>query len=77
MTLEKTTHMLAVVDECGNRWECIVVYEDVVDKEKQFFIGGEWKRLVDARKFQQGDYLKIGAPAPVKNNTLYFSRKRV
>jgi len=39
VTLEKTTHMLAVVDECGNRWECIVVNEDVPDKEKQFVIG--------------------------------------
>jgi len=75
--LEKTTHMLAVIDECGNRWECIVVYEDVPDKEKQFVIGGEWKQMVDARRIQQGDYLKIGAPAPRNNKTLYFSRKRV
>lgn len=67
--------MMAVIDDCGNKWECIVVCESV--PEKQFVIGGQWKRMVDARRIQQGDYIKIGAPLLGYNKTLYFSRRRV
>ena len=35
------------------------------------------EKMVDARRIQQGETIKIGAPAPSFNKTLYVSRRRV
>jgi len=37
----------------------------------------QWKRMVDAQRIQQGETIKISAPTPGFNKTLYNSRRRV
>jgi len=66
---ETSNTMLALIDDSGNKWECICVYESV--PANQFIIGGQWKRMVDVRRIQQGDYIKTGAPAPGNKKTLF------
>jgi hypothetical protein len=38
---------------------------------KHFKIGGEWKRLVAARRLQVGDHIKVGGYKHEKNEDLY------
>jgi len=55
------------VDECGNRWICTVVY--ATKPYKHFKIGGEWKRMVDARGLSAGCRVMLGAPTDGINET--------
>ncbi|KEH33753.1 hypothetical protein MTR_3g452180 [Medicago truncatula] len=70
LTLCKGTTSINLVDECGNKWMCTVVYG--TRPYKHFKIGGGWKRMVDARGLGIGCIVKLGAPADGSNQKLYF-----
>lgn len=75
LTLEKKTTIIKVIDDCCNRWDYIAVYQSL--PEKQFKVGGQWKRLVEARRVKHGAYMIVGAPTAGNNNTLYLSLQRL
>jgi len=75
LSLENKNSIIKIIDDCGNRWDCIVIYQSLTDKK--FKIGGQWKRMVDARRIKLGAYIMLGAPIAGNNKTIYFSRRRI
>jgi len=69
-TLDKASTLLKLVDDCGNLWECILVFGS--DPYEHCRIGGAWKRFIDARNLYEGCKVKIGAPVGGNNSTLYI-----
>ncbi|GAU45373.1 hypothetical protein TSUD_89930 [Trifolium subterraneum] len=67
----KYLRSLELVDECGNSWTCDLTL--LTFPCKQFKIGGDWSRMVSARKLTIGAAVKIGAPAGGNNETIYFT----
>jgi hypothetical protein len=68
--LHKTTTTLNLVDDYGNKWNCVLIYGYF--SYKHFKIGGEWKRLVAARRLEVGDHIKVGGYVREKNEDLYL-----
>ncbi|WJX77560.1 DNA helicase [Trifolium repens] len=63
--LHKTTTTLNLVDDCGNKWNCMLIFGSF--PYKHFKIGGEWKILVLARILKVGDHIKVGGYVPCLN----------
>jgi hypothetical protein len=59
-----------MVDECGNKWMCSLVYG--TRSYEHFKIGGGWKRMVDARRLCRGAHVMVGTPTAGDNKTIYF-----
>jgi hypothetical protein len=68
--LKKTTTTLNLVDDCGNKWNCVLIYGSF--PYKHFKIGGEWKRLVAARRLEVGDHITVGGYVRENNEDLYL-----
>lgn len=59
--LDRARINLRIVDECGNFWECVLVFDSVAFAH--CMIGGGWRRFVGARNLKEGDRMRIGIPA--------------
>jgi hypothetical protein len=70
LTLDKYATSLKMVDECGNKWMCILAYGR--QPYEHFKIGGGWKRMVDASGISKGAHIMVGTPAAGDNRTVYF-----
>jgi hypothetical protein len=75
LCLDKKATTLTLIDDNGNKWGCIVVLGTLT--QSHCMIGGQWKRMVDARRLERGAYLKIGAPLAGNNSTVYLSVQRL
>jgi hypothetical protein len=73
--LDKRNKTLVLIDDNGNKWDCTLVVGTLI--QANWRIGGQWKRMVDARKIKPGAYMIIGAPMHGNNTTAYFSVKRL
>jgi hypothetical protein len=63
---------LVLVDECGNKWDCILLSGFV--QYKHFKIEGWWKWFVAAaRKFDEGIRVMLGAPIDGSDEVIYFT----
>jgi len=71
--LDKKTTMLSLIDDCRNKWDCVVVFGTVSDQH--YIIGGQWKRTVDSRRIHPGSYMIIGSPTPGNHKIVYFSTR--
>jgi hypothetical protein len=61
------------VDDCGNVWSCTLNY--LAFPYKHFAVGGEWSKLVAARRVLVGETIKVGAKTidpNVSNDTMYL-----
>jgi hypothetical protein len=58
--LDISTPLLNMVDECGNLWECTLIFERC--SYLQFKIGGGFNRMVLARRLGEGSHVMVGAP---------------
>ena len=67
--------MLSLIDDCGSKWDCVVVFGTMSDKH--YRIGGQWKRMVDSRRIHPGSYMIIGSPMPENHKIVYFSTRRL
>jgi len=61
---------LKMVDECGNKWMCMVTYATV--PYAHYNIGDGFKRMLDARRIRRGSYVMFGASFAGYNDTFYF-----
>ncbi|WJX32936.1 non-specific serine/threonine protein kinase [Trifolium repens] len=68
--LHKTTTTLNLIDDCGNKWNCVLIFGCF--PYKHFKIGGEWKRLVAARRLEVGDHITVGGYKREKNEDFYL-----
>ncbi|MCI27288.1 replication protein A1-like protein [Trifolium medium] len=68
--LEKKDTTISVVDDCGNKWDCMLIY--VSFPNKHFKIGGEWKRMVAARRIAVGDVIELFGRTDTKSESLYL-----
>lgn len=71
MCLDTKSNVLNLVDERGNRWSCTL--EFVPGNDAHFNIGGEWSRMVMARRLKAGSRVLIGAPRVGMNATIFFA----
>lgn len=69
--MDKKTTALVLVGDCGNSWNCIVIYGS--RPFNHFKIGGQWKRMIKARRIPEGTRIKVGAPVARNNETLYLN----
>jgi hypothetical protein len=69
--LDRATTSLKLVDDCGNRWECLLIFGTV--PYDHCMIGGEWKRFVEARKLCEGVRIRLGVPMAGVNDTVYLT----
>ena len=74
LTLGKKTTSLVMIDDCGNKWNCISIYGP--RPYKHIKIGGAWKRMAEARRLPLAATIKVGAANVGKNETIYFDVKR-
>jgi len=74
LAIGKKTTSVVVLDDCGNTWRCIAVYG--TRPNTHIKIGGNWGRLVDARRLVVGVKVKIGVPNAGRNETIYVIVKR-
>ncbi|XP_045802510.1 uncharacterized protein LOC123896122 [Trifolium pratense] len=59
-----------LVDDYGNAWICSLICGTF--PIKHFKVGGEWSRLVAARRLTAGSVITIGAQPDADNETLYL-----
>lgn len=66
---------MKMVDDCGNCWDCVLIFGSTPYEQCQ--IGGEWKWFVEARNEARNVYegvrMKIGAPVAGSNQTVYVT----
>lgn len=74
LTLGKKSTSVLLIDDCGNKWNCITIYG--TRPYNHLKIGGGWKRMVDARRIKVGTNIKIGAPYAGNNDKIYLIVKR-
>jgi len=67
--LDKDSTSVKLVDDCGNSWECILIFG--TKPYEHCRVGGEWKHFIDARKIAEGCRIRLGAPVPGNNATIY------
>ncbi|GAU43971.1 hypothetical protein TSUD_283980 [Trifolium subterraneum] len=67
---DEAVESINLVDECGNLWICDLTL--VTFPCKHFKIGGDWSRMVSARRLSIGVSVKIGAPPGGHNESIYF-----
>ncbi|WJX12029.1 DNA helicase [Trifolium repens] len=65
---EEDVTSIKLVDECGNLWDCALVY--VTFPFKHFKIGGQWSRLVAARRLIVGQTIRVGANPAEQTHTI-------
>jgi hypothetical protein len=74
LTIGKKTTSLTMIDDCGNKWNCITVFG--TRPHHHIKLGGGWKRMVQARKLEEGVMVKVGFPHAGMNDTIYIQVKR-
>ncbi|MCI02353.1 replication protein A1-like protein [Trifolium medium] len=67
---EEDATTIKLVDDCGNKWNCTLVY--VTFPFKHFKVGGEWSRLVAARRLAVGESVTVGAQANGHSQAIYL-----
>ncbi|GAU50461.1 hypothetical protein TSUD_240590 [Trifolium subterraneum] len=67
---DEATTSIKLVDDCGNVWNCSLIF--VTFPCKYFKVGGEWGRLVTARKMSIGLNIMIGAQPNGHSETIYL-----
>ena len=70
---EKTTS-LTMVDDCGNKWNCITVFG--TGPHHHIKLGGGWKRMVQACRLEEGVMVKVGFPHAGMTDTIYIQVNR-
>jgi len=70
MALDRENTAVDLVDENGNLWNCSLQFSET--PYAHFRIGGDWERMVPARRIREGASVMVGAPAVGMNLTLYF-----
>ncbi|MCH79283.1 replication protein A1-like protein [Trifolium medium] len=65
------TTSIKLVDDYGNVWFCSLIC--VTFPCKHFKVGGQWSRLVAARRLSVGSVITIGVQPDANNETLYLS----
>ncbi|WJX43734.1 non-specific serine/threonine protein kinase [Trifolium repens] len=73
IAFHEDTTSVKLVDDCGNMWNCTSIY--VTFPHAHFKVGGEWSRLVAARRLLVGEYIKIGAKDIGDEQILYLMFK--
>jgi len=58
VTIGKKTTSLILLDDCGNIWNCITIFG--TRPHHHIKLGGGWKRMVDARRLEEGVLVKVG-----------------
>ncbi|KAK2408379.1 hypothetical protein QL285_043896 [Trifolium repens] len=66
---DEITTSLKMVDDCGSAWNCDLIY--VTFPFKHYRIGGEWSRIVAARRLTVGRSIRCSAQAIGHSQTLY------
>ena len=61
---------MELVDECGNIWECMLIY--CRRPYAHFNVGGAFKRMVEARRILEGCHIMVGAPEVRPNEKIFF-----
>jgi len=62
-----------MIDDCGNKWNCITIFGTM--PHHHIKLGGGWKRMVQARRFEEGVMVKVGFPHSGMTNTIYIQVK--
>lgn len=70
ITLDKRTTSVELVDECGNIWECMLIY--CRHPYAHFKVGGAFKRMVEARRILEGCHIMVGTLEVRPNEKLFF-----
>jgi len=63
-----------MIDDCGNKWNCIAIFGS--RPYRHIKLGGGWKRMVLARRLEEGVMVKVGFPLACMNDTIYIQVKR-
>ncbi|XP_045814775.1 uncharacterized protein LOC123908244 [Trifolium pratense] len=71
---KKKMTTIEIVDDSGNIWKCIIICGSF--QYKHYKIGGEWKRLVAARRIDVGDMIKLHCDVLGKDDHLYIKLNR-
>jgi hypothetical protein len=74
LTIGKKTTSLTMIDDCGNKWNCITIFGSRPHHHVK--LGGGWKRMVQARRLDEGVMVKVGFPHAGMNDTIYIQVKR-
>jgi len=74
LTIEKKTTSLTMIDDCGNKWNCITIFGS--SPHHHIKLGGGWKRMVLARRLEEGVMVKVGFPLAEMNDIIYIQVKR-
>lgn len=70
IALQTWTPALGIVDECGNLWQCDLVFE--TRPYTHFIVGGGFSIMLLARRLCEGTHVMVGAPEVGSNHTLFF-----
>ncbi|KEH19197.1 hypothetical protein MtrunA17_Chr8g0359311 [Medicago truncatula] len=70
LILDRRTTALKLVDDCGNKWDCTLIFDS--RPYPHFPVGGGFHRMILARRLRDGCHVMVGAPGVGSNDTLYF-----
>jgi len=74
LTIGKKTTSLTMIDDCGNKWNCITIFGS--RPHQHIKLGGGWKRIVLARRLEEGVMVKVEFLHACMNDTIYIQVKR-
>ena len=64
------TTSIKLVDDCGNGWDCVLIFGST--PYQHAMSGGQWKRIVDARRLHEWVQVRLGVPMAGENDTIYL-----
>jgi hypothetical protein len=67
---DEITTSLKMVDDCGSAWNCDLIY--VTFPFKHYRIGGEWSRIVAARRLTVGRSIRCSAQAIGQSDSICY-----
>jgi len=73
LTIAKKTTSLTMIGDCGNKWNCITIFGTM--PHHHIKLGGGWKRMVQARRLEEGVMVKVGFSHTGMNDTIYIQVK--
>jgi len=74
LTIWKNTTSLTMIDDCGNKWNCITIFGSRPHRHVKLSRG--WKRMVLARRLEECVMVKVGFSLSGMNDTIYIQLKR-
>jgi len=69
LTIGKKPTSLTMIDDCGNKWNCITVFR--TRPYHHIKLGGGWKRMVQACRLEEVVMVKVGFAHAGMNDTIY------